>query len=676
MGDSHISTELDENRRRSFTRALLEDFYALESLVERGQIETGVRRIGAEQEMFLISSGMRPAPIAVEVLKTANDPRLTTELARFNLEGNLSPQVFEGDALRRMHADIDGVIDVARRAAQIHDCEVLLAGILPTLRKDDLGLGNMTPNPRYAALNNAMIQERGGDFQVSIRGLDELRITHDNVMLESCNTSFQLHLQVEPQEFAAMYNIAQAVTAPLLAAAVNSPTLLRRRLWSETRVALFETSVDSRNLNHRETGHRPRVFFGEDWVNDSVLELFRDNISHFRVIVVGDDQPESARECLEGGRMPRLSALCLHSGTVYRWNRACYGVADGKAHLRIENRVLPSGPTVLDEMANAAFFFGLMMGLYDEVGRVDKVMRFDDAKANFFAAARHGLDAQLRWFGGKCYPGSALILEQLIPLAWSGLARMNVNPDDIDRYLGVLRERVESERTGSRWVHDSIAAMGRYSPEVRFQALTDAMLTNQRSGAPVHKWELAKVSEGAESWRQSFATAGQVMSTYLFSVRPEDIIDLPANLMDWHQVRHVPVEDKDGRVIGLVSHRAILRIFARGEEGRRKDLLVRDIMREDPVTAEVETPTTELIELMRRHRVSCLPILGPNKRLVGLVTERDLMAISSRLLEAFLLPPSPPSGPAAPSDEASPSEDAGEIGGRDAIERPVPASAG
>ncbi|MEO1337567.1 MAG: CBS domain-containing protein, partial [Myxococcota bacterium] len=411
-----------------------------------------------------------------------------------------------------------------------------------------------------------------------------------------------------------------------------------RRLWSETRVALFETSVDSRNLNHRETGHQPRVFFGDEWVTDSVLDLFRDNISHFRVIVVGDDDPESSRLCLEQGRLPKLSSLCLHSGTVYRWNRPCYGVSNGIAHLRIENRVLPSGPTPLDEMANAAFFFGLMIGLADEVGPIDRVMRFDDAKSNFFAAARHGLDAQMRWTEGKCFPASTLILEHLLPIAWSGLARMNVNPNDIDRYLGVLRERIESERTGARWVYDSLAAMGEYAPEVRFQALTDAIRNNQQTEKPVHHWPLASVTEGAESWRQSFATAGQVMSTHLFSVRPEDILDLPANLMDWHQVRHVPVEDEQGRLIGLVSHRAILRVFARGHEARQKEVLVRDVMREDPVTATMQTPTSELIHLMRRHKVSCLPIVGTNRRLVGLVTEQDLMAISSSLLERFLLP--------------------------------------
>ena len=649
VGDSHIATDLDEIQRRKFLRALLEDLYSLEGMLEQGKFETGVRRIGAEQEMFLVSAGMRPAPVAVEILEAAKDPRLTTELARFNLEGNLSPQVFGGDCLRRMHQEIEDVLAVARRHAQARRCDVLLAGILPTLRQEDLGLSNMTPNPRYLALNNAMTNERGGDFHVIIRGLDELRISHDNVMLESCNTSFQLHLQVDPDEFSPMYNMAQAITAPVLAAAVNSPTLLRRRLWSETRVALFETSVDSRNINHRESGHRPRVFFGDDWVQDSVLEVFRDNISHFRVIVVGDEAPESSRESLMQGRLPKLSSLCLHSGTVYRWNRACYGVHDGVAHLRIENRVLPSGPTPVDEMANAAFYFGLMIGLSDEVGRIDRVMRFDDAKSNFFAAARHGLDAQLRWIGGKCYPASTLILEQLIPIAWSGLARMNVNPDDIDRYLGVLRERVQSEQTGSRWVYDSLAAVAEYAPEVRVQALTDAMCHNQRTGEPVHTWPLATVREGAESWRQSFSTAGQVMSTNLFSVRAGDILDLPANLMDWHQVRHVPVEDDEGRLIGLVSHRAILRVFARGHEARNRELLVRDVMREDPVTASTGTPTQEVMDLMRRHRVSCLPVVGPNRRLVGLVTEQDLMQVSARLLERFLNSPSE-DDPAASTD--------------------------
>ena len=644
MGDSHVSRHLDETRRRKFTRALLEDVYAFERLVNEERFETGVRRIGAEQEMFLVDAGMRPASVATKVLEAAADPRLTTELARFNLEANLTPRLFTGDCLRQMQREIEEVLDLARVHAQPHRSEVLLAGILPTLRKQDLGLENMTPNPRYYALNNAMVGERGGDFQVVIRGLDELSTTHSNVMLESCNTSFQLHLQIEPQEFAAMYNLAQAITGPVLAAAVNSPTLLRHRLWAETRVALFEKSVDTRNVAHREIGHRPRVFFGDDWVRDSVVELFRDNISHFRVVVIGDEDPESSNAALERGELPRLSALCLHSGTIYRWNRLCYGINDGVAHLRIENRVLPSGPTVVDEMANAAFFFGLMMGLSQQIERIDRMMRFDDAKENFFAAARHGLDAQLRWVDGRSYPARTLILDKLLPAAQVGLEHMKVDGDDVEHFLRVLAERVESERTGARWVFDSLADMqknGQHGAEVRFRALTDTMLKLQATGRPVHTWPLAGVTEGAEFWRQSFATAGQIMSTQLFSVRPEDIIDLAANLMDWHQVRHVPVEDSNGCLVGLVSHRAILRMFARGESAQQKEVLIRSVMREDPVTGSVETPTIEAMRIMREHRVSCLPIVGDNHRLVGLVTERDLMNVSARLLERFLAPCDP-----------------------------------
>ncbi|MGF1508565.1 MAG: CBS domain-containing protein [Myxococcota bacterium] len=645
MGEHRIRTIDDEQRRNAFTRALLEDLYALERLVKEGRIESGVRRIGAEQEMFLISSGMRPSPIALEVIEGVQDPRLTTELARFNLEANLTPRLFEGDCLSQLHTEIDEVLRLSRREARRHGSDVLLAGILPTLRKDDLGLGNMTPNPRYRAINDAMVRERGGEFDILIRGLDELRTTHDNVMLESCNTSFQLHMQVAPDEFAIMYNIAQAITAPVLAAAVNSPTLLRRRLWSETRVALFETSVDSRNLNHRETGHKARVFFGDDWVNESVLELYREAISHFRVVVVGDKDPESSYGAMEAKRLPRLASLCLHSGTTYRWNRVCYGLKDDVAHLRIENRALPSGPTVVDEVANAAFFFGLMVGLATNVGRIDRVMRFDDAKANFFAAARHGLDAQLRWQRGKCHPASSLILNELLPLAREGLYGVGVQQQDIDLYLGVLQQRVESERTGARWVYDSLADMhnrGEHAPEVRYHALTDAMLRSQCSGAPVHEWELATVTEGAESWRQSFATVGQIMSTQLFSVRCEDILDLAANLMDWHEVRHVPVEDEAGRLIGLVSHHAVLRMFARGTVERHTDVLVKDVMKSHPITASVETPTIQAMRMMKEHGVSCLPVVGTNQRLVGLVTERDLMLVAGRLLERLLHPESAP----------------------------------
>ncbi len=443
MGEHDVKEQSDEVSQRVFVKALLDDVNTLEQMLEQEMFETGIRRIGAEQEMFLVDRTMGPAPVAIELLDKTDDERFTTELARFNLEANLTPYSFGGDCLKRLEQELHEVMTKARVAAEQCDADVLLVGILPTLRKSDLGLDNMCPIPRYHVLNRAMSKLRGGDFHIVIKGLDELETTHDNVMLESCNTSFQIHFQVAPREFARLYNVAQAVTAPVLAAAVNSPVLLGRRLWNETRVALFQRSVDARSSHHQARGLRPRVSFGDAWVRDSVLEIFREDIALFRV-VLGQDEYQSSRAELAAGRVPKLQALRLHNGTVYRWNRACYGWSEQGAHLRIENRVLPAGPSIIDEVANAALYFGLMAGITEEYEDIAKVMEFDDAKNNFFAAARHGLGAQFAWVGGETYTASALILDRLLPLAREGLRQHDIDPDDISRYLDIIEQRVRS----------------------------------------------------------------------------------------------------------------------------------------------------------------------------------------------------------------------------------------
>ena len=639
MGEHGVGSAEDERSKRAFVKALLDDVNALQRMLEGELIETGIRRIGAEQEMFLVDASMSPAPVAPELLAAVDDERLTTELARFNLEANLLPRLYGGDCLRAMEDELIEVVGVARTAAQQQGANVLLTGILPTLRKDHLGLDHMTPNPRYLALNHAMARLRGGHFNIFIKGLDELETTHDNVMLESCNTSFQIHFQVAPSEFARLYNVAQTVTAPVLAAAVNSPLLLGHRLWAETRVALFQRSVDARSSAHQARGQQPRVSFGSKWVDHSVLEIFREDIAQFRVLL-GHEFDERPFEELDAGRAPRLSALRLHNGTIYRWNRACYGVNDGVAHLRIENRVLPAGPTLADEVANAAFYFGLMSGLTGEHEDIRDVMSFDDAKANFFAAARHGLEAKVRWVGGESHPVSELILQRLLPLAREGLSSAGIDRDDIDRYLGIIEQRVDSGRTGAQWMLRSHEAMGGDLPrDARDRRLCAGLLERQTGdGAPVHTWDLCAAPSDADevALRESVRTAGQIMTKTLLTVGPEDLVDLAASLMDWEHVRHVPVEDDDGRLVGLVSHRAVLRMVARGTvSADAKDVVVRDIMRANPVTVEPSTSTLEVIRKMREHKVGSLPVIEDGK-LVGIVTERDLIDLSARLLERYL----------------------------------------
>ena len=635
MGEHNVSQALDDRESKAFMKALLSDLAALERMLEVGQIESGVRRIGAEQEMFLVGQNLRPAPIAPEVLQRAGDARLTTEIGKFNLEANLSPQPFSHRCLRAMEQELEELIRLAREAANAYGAEVLLTGILPTLRQSDLSLDNLTPSPRYSELNQAMSRLRGGSFSVHIKGLDELQITHDNVMLESCCTSFQVHLQVGPQEFAPLYNLAQMITAPVLAAAVNSPLLLGHRLWHETRVALFQHSVDERSSTHLARGRPPRVSFGEGWVKDSVLEIFREEIARFRVIMTAKPE-EDPMAALARGEVPQLLALRLHNSTVWRWNRPCYGVTRGRPHLRIETRALPSGPTVLDEMANAAFFLGLMSALGDEYGDVRQVIAFDDAKDNFFAAARYGLKAQLTWVGGRRYTAPGLILDHLLPLARAGLKQSGIDAGDSDRYLGIIEERVRRDRTGAQWTLRSLAAMGEQGThDLRYRTLAAAMLSHQQSGEPVHGWAEAELEEES-GLSQSYRTVGQFMSSDLFTVRPDDLVDLAASVMDWRHIRHVPVEDDQGRLVGLVSHRDLLRLLSHGlSPSNAGPVTVRSIMKLNPITVTAEASTLEAIAIMRRHKVGCLPVVEGD-RLVGIVTAYDFLALSAKLIEEHL----------------------------------------
>ncbi len=634
MGEQNVQQTSDENTRRAFMKALLDEVRALEDMHQKGMFESGVRRIGAEQEMFLVDRAARPALTAMQILERMEDPRFTHELGLFNLEANLSPLALGGDCLRQLEAETNEVVQIARSKAGEVGSKIALVGILPTLTREHLSLDAIVPTARYFALNEALLRLRGSNFQISIKGIDQLNFNHDNLMLEACNTSFQIHFQVGPEEFAHLYNIAQAVTGPLLAASVNSPILLGKRLWHESRIAVFEHSIDARSEAHAARGHKPRVHFGDSWIDESVIEIFKEDIARFRVILTTEFE-EDPIGMVARGEVPKLNALRLHNGTVYRWNRACYGISDnGKPHLRIENRVIPSGPTVLDEIGNSAFFFGMMAKLSRSVEDIREHLNFSDVKSNFMAAAREGIRAQQVWFDERQMTAQELVLDILLPLAREGLAEAGIDGDDIDRYLGAVQKRVERRRTGARWQLESLENMrGQGSAHECLRALTSSMVEQQQSGKPIADWELAEFCR-SQDWRDSYRTVGQFMATDLFTVRPDDIVDFAASLMEWRYVRHVPVEDDSGQLLGLVSHRQLLRLVARGGK-MDQSTMVRDIMHPNPVSVSPDTTTVEAIRLMREKRLSCLPVLEDGK-LVGLVTEYDLIVVAGRLLESYL----------------------------------------
>ena len=623
-----VDGALDAERQRAFMSAVLADLRALERMIAEQRFETGIRRIGAEQEMFLIDDQFAPANGVLALLdKLRPDPHFTTELGQFQLEANCDPQVFSGDGLSKMHAQLDLLVGRARTAARELGMDVVLMGILPTMRKSDLGLEGMVPSARYMQLNKVLIAMRGGTFDFSIKGLDELIIEHDSVMLEACNSSFQVHLQVTPAEFAHYYNVAQLLAGPIMSVSANSPILFGRRLWAETRIALFRQAVDTRNHSARAT--EARVSFGTRWVKDSVTEIFREDIARFRPLV-GTDLDEDPIAVLDRGDVPQLKALRLHNGTIYRWNRACYGISEGKAHLRIENRVMPAGPSTIDEVANAALWCGLMVEVAARESDIPRRMDFDEAGNNFYTAAREGIGSHFQWLDGQEISARELMLERLLPLAQAGLRRQNVAAADISKYLGVIEERVRTARTGARWQLSSWNSLrDRSTPAERANALVAATITRQDSGRPVSEWERARLDE-AHAKTGNYRRVESYMTSDLFTIQVDDAIEMVANLMIWERIRHVPVEDRDHRLVGVVTHRAVLRFIMSGGSARRTP--VATIMKRDVTTVTPSTRTLDALQLMRRLRVGCLPVVDAD-RLVGIVTEEDFMDIASKMLE-------------------------------------------
>ena len=636
MGELNVNDRQEAEDLRAFIRYVLRDLRALEVMLEKGQIESDVVRIGAEQEFFLVDESQRPHPVCERMMPLLEDVDVTPELARFNIELNAPPFEFSGSCLSALEEFLlDGTRKVRQAAGQC-DAKAVLTGILPTLTISDLDLENMSDSPRYRSFNEMLQKLRGGAFEFRIKGTDELVLSHDSVMIEACNTSFQAHIQVDPESFAESYNIAQLVAAPVLAAATNSPVLFGQRLWRETRLALFQQSMDTRKALRHQRESSPRVSFGTHWVRKDILEILREDIARFRTLL-GMPIDENPFDALEEGRRPQLSALRLHNGTVYRWNRPCYGSDGETAHIRIENRILPAGPTIVDEVANMAFWLGLMVGGREAFQGLPARLAFDDARGNLTAAARHGLGAHFAWLDGVQISSQDLILEHLLPIAQVGLGMRQVDPEDIEKYLGIIKARVSTGLTGSQWVLSSLAAMrGRGSRTECLAALTAGMRDRQEKNTPVHEWSLAAIEE-AGGWKAHYQRVEQYMSTELFTVNENEAVDLVACLMDWRHVRHVPVEDDDHRLVGIVSHRTLLRLVANSwsssESG--KPIPVRDIMHTDLVTVGPEDTTLEVMRLMRENRVACLPVVQEG-RLIGLVTESDLVRIAAPMLERAL----------------------------------------
>lgn len=642
MGDQNVSRYQDDASLRRFTRQLLQDVRALEYMLREGRFETGARRIGAEQELFLVDEHFNPMPAIEAVLGASKDERVVSELAKFNLEFNLDPHAFGGTALSQMEAQLHELMAYVRQLARSVGSDVVMCGILPTLHLTDLTVDNLTPMPRYYALHEVINRLRGGAGQFQIRGTDELFVRHEGMLMEMCNTSFQTHFQVDPDTFPLYYNMAQTVAGPVMALSANSPLLFGKDLWRETRIALFQQAVDTRSANLYLREMSPRVHFGSRWIDESVTELYKEDISRFRVLLAPDHDEPDPFDVLDAGGVPRLKALGLHNGTVYRWNRAVYGVstnAEGVEvpHLRIENRIMPSGPSIPDEMANSAFWFGLVSGMILRYGDIRQHMAFHTAKSNFVNAARLGLGATLTWVDGVRLPAPELILHHLIPIAHEGLMAAGVAASDADRYLGLVEQRVKKGVNGAEWQLASLNRMRHETPGATrsemLTALVAGMVTRQEAGTPVAEWDLASIAEGRRAPRLDKTRVEHYMTTDLYTVHEDELVDLVASLMDWQHIRHVLVEDEEHRLVGLVSHRSLLRYLVLAPRVEDRFASVKDIMHTDVVTVAPDTLTSDAVRLMREKGIGALPVVRDGQ-LVGIVTERDFIAIAGQLLDA------------------------------------------
>ncbi|MDH3731924.1 MAG: glutamate-cysteine ligase family protein [Gemmatimonadota bacterium] len=627
MGTQTVNTTATPEQLRAFTAQLLEDLDRLKGLLESDGIEKGPTRIGAELEMFLVDRRFRPVRSGPQILERIQDARVTPELGAFNLEINSTPSELAGPSLSGLENQLLEVLSSVREAAAELDVRVALAGILPTLEARHASLDYMTPSDRYVRLNDAMTALRGGAYSVFIKGVDELALKHETVMLEACNTSFQLHLQVDPARFAMVYNIGLLATAPVLAISTNSPLLFGRRLWRETRIALFQQSIDTRRPTSDQRFSAPRVDFGRDWVENSVLDIYRDDVARFRAVLSAETEADPP------DRIPKLPALQLFNGTVYRWLRPCYGVAGDTAHLRIESRILPAGPTPVDQVANAAFWYGLLFGLEEAIGDPKGQIDFDRVRENFFAAARHGLSAPIEWIDGSHRGARELILEELLPIAARGLELAGVDASDSQRYLEVVRARAESRQTGSEWMLRAVEAIGG-DPVAPWAQLTEAMIERQAENRPVHEWDLPRKQRRSIEERLDRPLVSH-MQRDLVTAQETDPVSFALHLMGWKQIRHLPIEDTDQRLVGLITRSTLFRYLAASEEGgsseRAQLIPLSEVMHRDLITAGPDVSVGDAILTMRSHGVSSLPIVDDG-RLVGLVTERDFLTLATDAL--------------------------------------------
>lgn len=480
-------TREDRKRHRVKVRRCLD---VLGEMLSSAQFDTDRAMVGLEVELNLVDAELQPAMNNAAVLEAIADPTFVPELGRFNIEINVPPRRLTEGVLSGFETEVRQRLNHAVERMAAVDTDLALIGILPTLTPGHVTAAALSENPRYGLLDSQILAARGEDIEINIDGVEQLRMTTDTIMPEAACTSTQIHLQVSPDDFAGYWNASQAIAGVEVAVGANSPYLFGTLLCAESRIPLFQQATDTRPEELKVQGVRPRVWFGERWIT-SIFDLFEENSRYFTALlpIVDDEDPA---EVLEDGGVPELAELVLHNGTIYRWNRPIYAVTDGRPHLRVENRVLPGGPTVVDTMASVAFHAGLVRALASQDRAVWSQMSYSAAKENFDAGVARGLQTRVYWPGVGMVPVTELVVRKLLPMAADGLAEWGVPADEAGRYLDIIEQRCLRGRNGATWQTAHVGAR-----ESRGASRADALpamlgeyLQRMHSNEPVHTWEV------------------------------------------------------------------------------------------------------------------------------------------------------------------------------------------
>ena len=617
MGDFRVRTITSQSDRHAMYKHAMDDIDTFEKMMADGAFTDGPIHIGAEQEMCLVDSSYQPMSKSLDVLGLISDGHYTNELALYNLEVNLDPHEFTKSCFSDTEKELLSFLDLGRERSDQIGGKIFLTGILPSLQYSHLQFDHMTPIQRYKTLSESLYQLRGKEFEVHLQGVDEILLSLKSVLFEACNTSFQLHLQIHPDDFVSMHNWSQMIAGPVLSMAVNSPLLFGEELWSETRIALFKQSLDTRTTSKFMRRKVPRVYFGSQWLEKSAAELWKNDLIRFPLVVTSDDLSSSSED-YSNGEIPKLRAIRLHNGTTYTWNRLCYGHDDTSPHLRIECRYLPAGPTPIDEIANFVFWAGLMNAAPDKEVRFWDNVRFKEVRGNFVKAARTGLNTIFHWYG-QPISAQELILETLLPMSKVGLIKAGIDEAEIKRYLSVIEKRVSMHRTGASWtVNQYRRLQDTHSSSTAIEILMADMWEKQLANEPMHQWESDTVVTPQRTPDEMLVE--DMMTSEVHSLNPEVSVGFAKKVLEWNNIHHLPIENHEGDLVGLLTDGVIDRFFADGGQG---DTEVGVAMIKEPISIQRKSSIGELRALMKKEVLSGVPVIHETK-LVGIITNRDL----------------------------------------------------